>query len=402
MNRVVVTGAGCITALGNSVATFRGRLFAAEAGFRPVADASSWGLGFHTVADVVGFKAADWVTANQSRLTERCAQFAIASARQALTSARLVDAYGGDQIAVVLGCSTGGRSAEEPETAKLYTLGGRVHPLTVPRSMANAGTSHVCMEHGITGPAYTVSTACASAAHAIGQAFHMVRSGMVRAAVTGGHEAPLTYGFLKSWDSLHVVSPAGCKPFAADRDGMTLGEGAAILTLECMESALERGADILAEVVGFGMSSDASHITQTDVAGPAAAMRRALNDAGAQPGEVGYVNAHGTGTEVNDRVEADAIRTVFGDAARTLAVSSTKSLHGHAMGASGAMEFLATCLALHAGMLPAGRPPASPDVQLGLHGILQENTPVGATLALSNSFAFGGLNAVLALRSFVP
>lgn len=402
MNRVVVTGAGCLTSLGNDVASFQKRLFAAEPGFRPVPDATRWGLGFRTVADVVDFNAAEWLTANQLRMTERCSQFAIAAARQALTSSRMLNAYEGDDIAVVLGCSTAGRSAEEPETAKLYTTGGRVHPLTVPRSMANAGTSHVCMEYGITGPAYTVSTACASSAHAIGQAFHMVRSGMVRAAVTGGHEAPLTYGFLKSWDSLHVVSPDGCKPFASDRDGMTLGEGAAIVALERMDTALERGANILAEIVGFGMSSDASHITQTNVGGPAAAMRRALKDARAQPADVGYVNAHGTGTEVNDRVEAEALGAVFGDAAASLPISSTKSLHGHAMGASGGIEFIATCLALHAGILPAARPPASPDEQLGLGGILRVNTPVGTTLALSNSFAFGGLNAVLALRSFIP
>jgi nodulation protein E len=400
MKRVVITGAGCITAIGNDVASFSNNLFAGNTGIRPIENTPAGQLRYSKTANVCGFVASDWLLASQVQLAERCAQFAIASARQAISAASLMKAYSGDDVAVILGCSTGGRSAEEPETAKLYTKGGRVNPLTVPRSMASAGTSLVCMEHGITGPAYTISTACASGAHAIGQAFHMVRSGMVRAAVAGGHEAPLTYGFLKSWDSLHAVSPTTCRPFAADRDGMTLGEGAAIFALETMDAAIARGADILAEIAGFGMSSDARHITQADPAGPAAAMTRALQDAHVAPQDIGYVNAHGTGTEVNDRVEATALLSVFGKYARTLAISSTKSLHGHAMGASGAIELLATTLALRTNILPAACPPGSPDESLALHGILRENCHADTELALSNSFAFGGLNAALVLRRY--
>jgi nodulation protein E len=402
MNRVVITGAGCITAIGHSVPAFSEALFAGRSGITALENIAKGELRYTQAASVRDFVASRWLLPPQVQIAERCAQFAIASARQAVSTSGLMSACNGDNVAVILGCSTGGRSAEEPETAKLYTRGGRVHPLTVPRSMASAGTSLVCIEHGITGPAYTVSTACASGAHAIGQAFHMVRCGMVQAAITGGHEAPLTFGFLKSWDSLHAVSPTICKPFSADRDGMTLGEGAAILTLETMEAAIARGATILAEIVGFGMSSDAKHITQADPAGPAAAMARALHDAHANADEVGYVNAHGTGTDVNDRAEASALHTVFGERARTLAVSSTKSLHGHAMGASGAIECLATALALQQGTLPAACPPALPDETLNLHGILRDNSPLRTDLALSNSFAFGGLNASLALRRYVP
>jgi nodulation protein E len=272
--------------------------------------------------------------------------------------------------------------------------------LTVPRAMASAGTSLVCIEHGITGPAFTVSTACSSATHAIGQAFHMVRSGMVEAAITGGHEAPLTYGFLKAWDSLRVVSSTRCRPFAHDRDGMTLGEGSAILVLEDMEAAVARGAEILGEIVGFGMSCDAGHMTQPKPEGPAAAMTMALRDCGDLRARVEYINAHGTGTVANDAAEAAAIRSVFGVDARDIAVSSTKSMHGHAMGASGAMEALATVAALRRGLLPINAGIECADPALGIDVVIAESRPKHASMALSNSFAFGGLNAVLAFRPY--
>jgi 3-oxoacyl-[acyl-carrier-protein] synthase II/nodulation protein E len=270
--------------------------------------------------------------------------------------------------------------------------------------MASAGTSLVSMEHGITGPAFTLTTACASGTHAIGLAFQMVRSGAASAALAGAHEAPLSYAFLKAWDSLHVVSPTACRPFAVDRDGMTLGEGAAIFAIESLEAAVARGAEILGEIVGFGMSSDAHHITQPNAGGPAAAMLRALADAHATPAEVGYVNAHGTGTETNDRVEAEALHWVFGERAKNLAVSSTKGLHGHAIGASGAVELLATVLALRENRLPAsaglGEGWSMVDPALHLDHVLLHNEPASPALALSSSFAFGGLNAVLAVRRY--
>lgn len=400
--RVVVTGAGCVTAIGSDLETFQERLFAGQSGICPIPDLSSYDLGFSQAATVPGFDLRQHLAPAQAQIAERCSAFAMVAARQAIAASGVCDATDGAQIAAVFGCSTGGRSAEEPETAKLYTTGGRVHPLTVPRAMASAGTSLVCMEHGITGPAYTVNTACASSTHAIGQAFHMVRSGMVRAAVCGGHEAPLTYGFLKGWDSLHVVSPTSCKPFSAERDGMTLGEGAAVFVLESLDDALARNAPVLAEIVGFGMSSDAHHITQAHAPGPAAAMKRALADARVDAAAVDYVNAHGTGTAVNDRVEAEALYMVFGERARTLPVSSTKGLHGHCIGASGAMELLATVLALKAGMLPANVGTTCVDATLALDGALLRTTQAEPRVALSNSFAFGGLNAVLALRRWDP
>ncbi|MEK6396505.1 MAG: beta-ketoacyl-[acyl-carrier-protein] synthase family protein [Terriglobus sp.] len=398
MRRVVITGAGCITAIGNSVEAFRNNLVAGVTGIREIENVPPGSLLFSKVARVVDFSPADWLLQSQLQLAERSSQFAIAASRQAVSESRLTEHYAGDDIAVIFGCSAGGRTAEEPETAKLYTQGSRVHPLTVPRAMSSAGTSLVCMEHASTGPAYTVSTACASSAHAIGQAFHMVRSGMVEAAVTGGHEAPLTYGFMKSWDSLRAVSPTYCRPFAADRDGTTLGEGTAVFTLETMDAALDRGAPILAEIVGFGMSSDATHITQPNPAGSAAAMDRALRDANISPSDVGYINAHGTGTEINDRMEAQAIHRVFGELASKLPISSTKGLHGHAMGATGAIELLATMLVLQNGLLTSAAGVSNPDTALGLDSLLQGDQKITSPVALSNSFAFGGLNAVIVLK----
>ena len=202
--------------------------------------------------------------------------------------------------------------------------------------MASAGASNISIDHKITGPTLNISTACSSGTHAIGLAFQMIRSGMVAAAITGGHEAPLTFGFLRAWDSMRVVSPTQCRPFSADRDGMTLGEGAAMLTLETLDSAQARNATIYAEIVGFGFSADAGHITQPLAEGAASAMRQAIADANASPEDVGYINAHGTGTQANDTTEAAAIHQVFGPRAPQIPVSSTKSLHGHSIGASGA------------------------------------------------------------------
>jgi 3-oxoacyl-[acyl-carrier-protein] synthase II/nodulation protein E len=401
MTRVVITGVGAITPIGQDAASFGDNLFAGRSGIREMADRIP-DLHFTRTAAVKDFRQEEWLTASQRQIAERSSAFAIAAARQAVTQSGNVAAHPADSIAVIFGCSVGGRSTEDQEAEKLHKRGARIHPLTVPRVMASAGTSLVSMEHGMTGPAFTVTTACASGTHAIGLAFHMVRSGAVRAALTGAHEAPLTYVFLKAWDGLHVVSPTACRPFAVDRDGMTLGEGAAAFALESLESARARGAEILAEIVGFGMSSDAHHITQPNLDGPAAAMLRAIEDARVTPADVGYVNAHGTGTEANDRVEAEALYRVFGERARTLPVSSTKGLHGHAIGASGAMELLATVLALRKNLLPAsaGLAGSIVDPALGLDHVLLENEPASPSLALSNSFAFGGLNAVLAVRRF--
>lgn len=399
MRRVVVTGMGCVTPAGATIeafgeAVFAGRSGIAEHTFADLPEGRVPGLKFSRTAQVPGFAAADWLTASQCMGTERSGQFALVAAAQAVGQSGW--AYSGERTAVVLGCSTGGRTWEEAETAKLYLANARVHPLTVVRSMASAGASQVAMAHGVTGPVFNLSTACASGTHAIGMAFHMVRSGMVDAAISGGHEAPLTWGFLRAWDSMRVVSSTQCRPFARDRDGMTLGEGAAMLCLEEREAALARGAKVLGEIVGFGMSSDASHITQPDPAGATAAMRRALADAGIAADEVGYVNAHGTGTVANDAVEAEALRRLFGEG--QVPVSATKAVTGHSIGATGALEAVVTMLALAQGRAPFTAGLVDADEGLGLDLVMGEPRRLTKEFALSNSLAFGGLNAVLCFR----
>jgi nodulation protein E len=274
-----------------------------------------------------------------------------------------------------------------------------VHPLTIPKTMSNAGASHISMEFGITGPSFTISTACSSSAHAIGQAFWMVRNGVCDLALTGGSEAPFSFGILKAWEAMRVVSAETCRPFSKDRKGMILGEGAAMFVIEPLEIAQARGARILAELVGFGMSADACHITQPSAEGAARAMRAALRDARLKPEEIGYINAHGTATPANDPTETAAIRATFGEHANRLAVSSTKSMHGHALGAAAALECLATALALRDGILPPTVNYNEPDPDCDLDVIPNHARTAQVEYALTNSFAFGGLNAVLALRA---
>jgi len=408
VNRVVVTGLGCITPIGNTVADFRTSLFAGTTGIAPFppypeappreAHDKTQGLRFTQTAAVKNFDATQHLDSGVITATDRTVHFAVVAARQAVAESQLTNHYAPDRIAIVVGCACGGRQAEETETNKLYTRDARVHPLTVVRTMASAGASNISIDQKITGPSLNISTACASGAHAIGHAFQMIRAGMIDAAITGGHEAPLTFGFLRAWDSMRVVSPTQCRPFSADRDGMTLGEGAAMFTLETLESARARNAHIYAEIVGTGSTADASHVTQPHPDGAAAAMRNALRDANASPDEVGYISAHGTGTQVNDTTEAAAIYQVFGPNAAKIPVSSTKSLHGHSIGASGALEALATVLALEENRLPANAGVTEIDPAIKLDIILGSPRVVTPRLALSNSLAFGGLNAVLAFR----
>jgi len=403
LNRVVVTGLGCITPIGNSVADFRTSLFNGITGIAPFppypeAPGETQGLRFTQSAAVKDFDPRQHLDSGIVTATDRTTQFAIVAARQAAIESQLTSHYAPEKVAIIVGCACGGRQAEETETIKLYARDARVHPLTVIRTMASAGASNISIDQKITGPTLNISTACSSGTHAIGLAFQMIRSGMVSAAIAGGHEAPLTFGFLRAWDSMRVVSPTQCRPFSADRDGMTLGEGAAMLTLETLNSAQARNAKIYAEIVGFGFSADASHITQPLADGAASAMRQAIADANAITEDVGYISAHGTGTQVNDTTEASAIHQVFGSRASKIPISSTKSLHGHSIGASGALEALATVLALHENLLPANTGVTEVDPAIQLDVILGQPRKATPKLVLSNSLAFGGLNAVLALR----
>ena len=398
--RVAVTGVGVISALGYSRVEFWESLRAGASGIRPITQTDMSSMKFANGAEVEAYDPCRFFGDRDLAIADRFAQFALIAASEALTDAaiewtpelRL-------RTAVVTGSCGGGKFAEDAGFFDLYRENRpRVHPMTIPRAMANSGASLIAMQHGFRGPAWTVSTACSSSNHAIGQALWLLRSGAVDIAVAGGSEAPFSFGFLKAWEAMRVVSPDTCRPFSRGRRGMILGEGGAILVLEPLEHAKQRGAKMYAELAGFGCSSDAHHITQPTVEGPAAAMRAALADGGIDPSETGYINAHGTGTPANDPVETRAVREVFGHHAGRLVMTSTKSMHGHTLGAAGAIEAVATVLALHHGVLPptANFTEADPECDLDISPNVAREAVVEA--AVSNSFAFGGLNAVLAFR----
>jgi nodulation protein E len=390
--RVAITGLGLICGLGNDVAASWAAMQAGHSAIAPIRSVDTAGLKFHQGAELHDFDPAQHFEANRIDLFDRFAQLMIVAAREAVKNSGLKLARGSaHNVAVITGTGAGGMCTADAQFPRSH-----MHPFTVARTMANAGASHVSMEFGITGPTFTVSTACSSANHAIGQAFWMVRNGQVDVALAGGSESPFSLGILKAWDAMRVVSPETCRPFSENRRGMVLGEGAGMLVLEEFEHARARGAPVHAEIIGFGMSSDACHITQTTTEGPVLAMQAALCDAEIPPETVGYINAHGTGTPLNDPVEAAAIHQVFNHHAP--AVSSTKSLHGHALGAAGAIEAVATVLALRDNLLPPTANFSQADPQCDLDIVANESRRAECEHAMSNSFAFGGLNAVLVFR----
>jgi len=400
--RVAITGLGIISPLGLDVAASWASLSAGLPAIGPITSTDTATLRFKNGAEVRGYDPLKYFGGGKDAHLDRFAQFSLIAAREALQNSGVeLNPELRERSAIVCGSSVGGQSTIEAGFEDLWVQGrGRVHPLTIAKTMANAGASHIAMELGLSGPTYTVSTACSSANHAIGQAFRLVRDGYADLAMTGGAEAVFTVGILKAWEAMRVVAPDTCRPFSKDRRGLILGEGGAMMVLEPMDVAKTRGAKIYAEICGFGMTADAHHLTQPTVQGPARAMRGALKEAGLAPEDVGYINAHGTGTSGNDPVESSAIREVFGAHADKIGVSSTKSMHGHALGAAGALEAIATILALHHGILPPTANYNEPDPECDLDYIPNQARALRVEAALSNSFAFGGLNAVIAFRAF--
>ncbi|MFO7586766.1 MAG: beta-ketoacyl-[acyl-carrier-protein] synthase family protein [Gemmatimonadota bacterium] len=398
--RVAVTGLGVVSAVGADVGSFGQAIVAGVSGIAPIESVDRSLLSFQHGAEVRDFDPSASIDPARLGLFDRFAQMALVAAREAVDAAGSgVTAGLGSRGGAVTGATTGGQTTEDEAFLRLYRENrSRLHPLTIPRIMPNAAASALAMEYGLTGPTFTVSTACSSSNHAIGHAFWMIRSGLLDLALAGGAESPFSYGHLKAWEAIRVVSPDVCRPFSRDRNGMILGEGAGILVLESLERATGRGAEILAEIVGFGMSADAHHITQPTVEGPAAAMRAALADGGVEAGTVTHINAHGTGTLVNDVTEARAIRDVFGPHTDRVAVSATKSMHGHALGAAGAIEAVATVLALRGRAAPPTANFTERDPECDIDVVVGEARRLDGEYALSNSFAFGGLNAVLAFR----
>src|SRR5947209_16511202 len=291
MRRVAITGMGAISALGRNTCEFAESLRQGRSGIGPIQSAETAQLRFQNGAEIKGYSHQPYFDDRRADFMDRFAQFAVIAAREAVEDAGVVwTSELRETAAIITGSCVGGQSTEDTGFVEVYKLGhNRVHPLTIPKTMANAGASHISMEFGITGPSFTVSTACSSAGHAIGQAFWMVRSGITDLAITGGSEAPFSFGILKAWEAMRVVSPETCRPFSKDRRGMILGEGAAMFVLEPLEAARARGAPIHAEIVGFGMSADASHITQPSAEGAARAMRSALRDASLAPEQIGYI-----------------------------------------------------------------------------------------------------------------
>ncbi len=400
MRRVAITGQGLICALGNTVAECWEKAAAGESGIGPMRDGGSPAYKFQNAGEAREFRPLALFNEKDLVLLERFALLATAAAREAVAESGLdFRAELAEESAVITGSSVGGQFTEEEGYQRLYRENNpRVAPLTIPRTMANAGASQISLELGIHGPAYTISTACSSSNHALGQAFWMIRNGQVKAAVAGGSEAVFAEGLLRAWEAMRVVSPDVCRPFSADRRGLTLGEGAGMMVLEEWEHARARGAAILGEVVGFAMSSDAHHITQPCVEGPARAMAWALRDAGIATSDVAYINAHGTGTQANDAVETEAIRKVFGRHADSLLVSSTKSMHGHTLGAAGAVEAILTNMATSRGVAPPTANFREHDPACNLDVVPNQARRADIEIALSNTFSFGGLNATLVLR----
>jgi nodulation protein E len=399
--RVAITGLGIISPLGLNLEENWKSLSEGLPAIGPIKGADCSTLRFKNGAEVTGYDPVKHFEGGKDAYIDRFAQFSVVTAREALRNSGLeLTPELRERSAIVCGSAVGGQAAIEAGFQDLWVEGrGRVHPLTIPKTMSNAGASHIAMDLGMSGPTYTVSTACSSANHAIGQAFRLVRDGEADAAMTGGSEAMFSIGMLKAWEAMRVIAPDTCRPFSKDRRGMILGEGGAMMVLEPMDAARARGAKIFAEICGFGMTADAHHLTQPAVHGPARAMRGALREAGLAPEAVGYINAHGTGTPGNDPVETSAIREVFGAHADKIGVSSTKSMHGHALGAAGALEAIATILALYHGILPPTANFNERDPECDLDYIPNQPRALRVEAALSNSFAFGGLNAVVAFRA---
>ena len=400
MKRVVITGAGTINALAHNVPDTLKAMAEGRCGIGQLVMQDVERLAVQIGAQVQGFEPENLFNRQQLSLFDRFTQFTLIAAREAIAQSGL--SFSGELAArsgFILGNSGGGMTTLDENYRSVYEEGkNRVHPFVVPKLMNNAAASHVSMEFNLKGPSFTVASACASSNHAMAQAFQMVHGGLAPVMVTGGSESMLCFGGVKAWEGLRVMSKDACRPFSANRNGMVQGEGAGIFVFEEYEHARSRGAYILAEVAGFAMSSDAADIVMPSKQGAARAISGALLDAKLNREDVGYINAHGTGTAANDKTECAAVADAFGAHADKLMISSTKSMHGHLIGGTCAVELLACIMALRDGIIAPtiGYEEADPECALDI--VPNEAREAKVSAALSNAFAFGGLNAVIALR----
>jgi len=401
-HRVVVTGWGIVSSIGHTAASYWSSLVRGVSGIAQATIIPTDQLTQKIVAEVKNFEAGKHFDDRRIVMLDRVSQFAVVAAREAIAHSGIsFDGALAEGTATIIGTGVGGQSTQDENYKRLYRDNAkRLHPLTIPKLMVNAPASQVSMHCGLRGPAFAVASACASATHAIGLAFHMVRSGAVTCAVTGGADACITFGTMKGWEAMRVMAPDTCRPFSRDRKGLVIGEGAAIVVLESLDHARRRSATIFGEIVGFGMSSDAYDLTSPDEGGMVRALTGALADGGVSAQDIQYVNAHGTGTAANDETETRAIKRVFGPHSATLAVSSNKSMLGHALGAAGGLELVATLMGMREGIAPPTMNYLGPDPACDLDYVPNEARPLRIDAALSSSFAFGGLNAVLVARRF--
>lgn len=399
-HRVVVTGTGIVSPLGLDTATYWANLKEGKSGIAAPTVVPAELLQKEMVAEIKDFDPKDHFSERVISSLDRVSQFAVVAAREAAKASGLSFEDGlADRTAVIMGTGVGGSNTIDEGYKRLYgEHASRVYPLTVPKLMPNAPASQVSMQLGLRGPSFGVVSACSSATHAIGLAFHMVRAGIADAAVAGGAESCINLGTLKSWEALRVMANDTCRPFSRDRKGLVLGEGAGAVVLETLENATKRGATILAEVLGFGMTADAKDLTNPDAGGMARAITQCLADGGLTADDIDYINAHGTGTLANDLTETQAIKSALGARAHAVPISSTKSMVGHALGAAGALEFVATILAIRDQIAPPTMGYLGPDQACDLDYVPNAARDATIDVAMSNSFAFGGLNAVLAAR----
>jgi nodulation protein E len=401
-HRVVVTGWGVLSSIGHTADAYWSNLSRGACGIAPATIPSADLLTHKAVAEVKDYDPAKHFEERQIGPLDRVSQFGVIAAREAIAQSGLTfDGGLAERTATIVGCGAGGHLTLDESYRRLYGDNAkRLHPLIIPKMMVNAPASQISMMCGLRGPAFVVASACASATHAIGLAFQMVRSGGAPVAVTGGTEASITFGTMKGWEALRVLAPDMCRPFSRDRKGLVIGEGAAIMVLESLEHAQKRSAEILGEIVGFGMSADAGDLLSPDAGGMRRAIEAALADGGLAASDIQYVNAHGTGTAANDQTETQALKAAFGPHAGKLALSSNKSMIGHALGAAGALELVATLMSVRDSVAPPTINYLGPDPGCDLDCVPNEARAMRIDAALSNSFAFGGLNAVLAVRRF--
>lgn len=398
---VVITGLGCISTLGHNVENFWNALVNGFSGIGPSEYPSRYELKGAPIGEVRGYNPANFFDNKSLRMLDMGSQFALIAAEEATTNSRIdFSQVAGDRTGIVLGSSAMAMQTTDETLERYYKHNKPIPPVTIPKGFQSAAASHISIRYGLTGPSWMVNTACSSSNHAIGQGMDLIRNNRADIVLAGGTDTPITVPIFHAWNALRILDSETCRPFSNDRKGLILAEGAGIVVLEEEQHALARGATIYARLAGYGFSADAYDLIKVSPSGAADAIRQALKDAHLQPEDIDYINAHGTGTPLNDATETRIIHDVFGDHARQLLVSSSKSMHGHALGASGSFELIAMAKAIENQCVPPTANYSKKDVDCDLDYVPNEARHNNIRAALSNSFAFGGLNAVLVATQY--